>query len=135
MEPVTHYAKSGDASVAYQVIGEGPFDLVYVAGWISNIEMMWEEPGHARFLSRLASFSRLLLIDKRGTGLSERLSSGEAPPLEQRADDVRDRVAVVQQVSDVVADQSQRSPVRAVCAHPTHPPRCPQRNAATHLVQ
>jgi pimeloyl-ACP methyl ester carboxylesterase len=86
---VTHYAKSGDASVAYQVIGEGPFDLVYVAGWISNIEMMWEEPGHARFLSRLASFSRLLLIDKRGTGLSDRVPESELPTLEQRMDDVR----------------------------------------------
>ena len=89
VEPVTHYAKSGDASIAYQVIGEGPFDLVYVAGWISNIEMMWEEPGHARFLSRLASFSRLLLIDKRGTGLSDRVPESELPTLEQRMDDVR----------------------------------------------
>jgi pimeloyl-ACP methyl ester carboxylesterase len=89
MEPVTHYAKSGDASIAYQVIGEGPFDLVYVSGWISNIELMWEEPGHARFLNRLASFSRLLLIDKRGTGLSDRVAESELPTLEQRMDDVR----------------------------------------------
>jgi pimeloyl-ACP methyl ester carboxylesterase len=86
---VTHYAKSGNASIAYQVIGEGPFDLVYVSGWISNIELMWEEPSHARFLNRLASFSRLLLIDKRGTGLSDRVAESELPTLEQRMDDVR----------------------------------------------
>jgi pimeloyl-ACP methyl ester carboxylesterase len=89
VDPVTHYAKSGDASIAYQVIGQGPFDLVYVSGWISNIELMWEEPGHARFLNRLASFSRLLLIDKRGTGLSDRVAESELPTLEQRMDDVR----------------------------------------------
>lgn len=89
MEPVTHYAESGEASIAYQVIGEGPLDLVYVSGWISNIELMWEEPGHARFLNRLASFSRLLLIDKRGTGLSDRVPESELPTLEQRMDDVR----------------------------------------------
>jgi hypothetical protein len=86
MEPVTHYAKSGDASIAYQVIGEGPFDLVYVFGWISNIELMWEEPGHVRFLNRLASFSRLLLIDidKRGTGLSDRVAESELPRTRSR---------------------------------------------------
>jgi pimeloyl-ACP methyl ester carboxylesterase len=89
VDPVTHYAKSGNASIAYQVIGEGPFDLVYVSGWISNIELMWEEPSHARFLNRLASFSRLLLIDKRGTGLSDRVAESELPTLEQRMDDVR----------------------------------------------
>ena len=69
--------------------GIGPFDLVYVSGWISNIELMWEEPSHARFLNRLASFSRLLLIDKRGTGLSDRVAESELPTLEQRMDDVR----------------------------------------------
>jgi pimeloyl-ACP methyl ester carboxylesterase len=89
VERETHHAKSGDVSIAYQVIGEGPFDLVYVSGWISNIELMWEEPGHARFLNRLASFSRLLLIDKRGTGLSDRVAESELPTLEQRMDDVR----------------------------------------------
>jgi pimeloyl-ACP methyl ester carboxylesterase len=89
VEPTTHYAKSGDVSIAYQVIGEGPFDLVYVAGWVSNIELMWEEPGCARFLDRLASFSRLLLIDKRGTGLSDRVAESELPTLEQRMEDVR----------------------------------------------
>jgi class 3 adenylate cyclase len=87
--PETRYAKSGDVNIAYQVVGDGPFDLVYVPGWISNVELMWEEPAHARLLRRLASFSRLILFDKRGTGLSDPVSLDRLPTLEQRMDDVR----------------------------------------------
>ena len=89
MAPETRYARSGDVNIAYQVTGAGPRDLVYVPGWVSNIELMWEEPAMARFLERLASFSRLILFDKRGTGLSDRVSNEELPTLEQRMDDVR----------------------------------------------
>ena len=89
MPPETRYARSGDLNIAYQVTGQGPRDLVYVPGWVSNIEMMWEEPAMAHFLERLASFSRLILFDKRGTGLSDRVSNDELPTLEQRMDDVR----------------------------------------------
>ena len=89
MAPETLYARSGDLNIAYQVTGEGARDLVYVPGWVSNIELMWEEPAMARFLDRLASFSRLILFDKRGTGLSDRVSNNELPTLEQRMDDVR----------------------------------------------
>jgi pimeloyl-ACP methyl ester carboxylesterase len=89
MGPETRYARSGVLSIAYQVTGAGPRDLVYVPGWASNIELMWEEPEMARFLARLASFSRLILFDKRGTGLSDRVSNDELPTLEQRMDDVR----------------------------------------------
>jgi pimeloyl-ACP methyl ester carboxylesterase len=85
--PKTRYAKSGEVNIAYQVIGAGPPDLVYVPGWLSNVEMMWEEPLLARFLRRLASFSRLIVFDKRGTGLSDRVA--ELPTLELRMDDVR----------------------------------------------
>ena len=85
----THYAKSGDVNVAYQVVGEGPLDLVFVLGWVSHIEYLWQEPGVAAFLRRLASFSRLILFDKRGTGLSDRVPNSELPTLEQRMDDVR----------------------------------------------
>lgn len=85
----TRYARSGDLSIAYQVVGGGPFDLVYVPGWVSNIELMWEEPGLARFLERLASFSRLILFDKRGTGLSDPVPTDGLPTLEERMDDVR----------------------------------------------
>jgi pimeloyl-ACP methyl ester carboxylesterase len=89
MTPETRYARSGDVNIAYQVVGEGPRDLVYVPGWVSNVELMWEEPAMAHFLERLASFSRLILFDKRGTGLSDRVSNDELPTLEQRIDDVR----------------------------------------------
>jgi pimeloyl-ACP methyl ester carboxylesterase len=85
----TRYARSGDLNIAYQVVGEGPLDLVYVPGWVSNVELMWEEPAMARFLGRLASFSRLILFDKRGTGLSDRVSNDRLPTLEERMDDVR----------------------------------------------
>lgn len=87
--PVTRYAKSGEVNIAYQVTGAGPLDLIYVPGWVSNVEYTWEEPSYARFLRRLASFSRLILFDKRGTGLSDRVPTNELPTLEQRMDDLR----------------------------------------------
>jgi pimeloyl-ACP methyl ester carboxylesterase/DNA-binding CsgD family transcriptional regulator len=83
----THYARSGDVSIAYQVVGDGPLDLVFVMGWVSHLDWFWEEPRFARFLRRLASFSRLILFDKRGTGLSDRTIG--LPTLEERMDDVR----------------------------------------------
>ncbi|MFB9266055.1 adenylate/guanylate cyclase domain-containing protein [Bradyrhizobium erythrophlei] len=83
----THYAKSGDVHIAYQVTGSGPFDLIYVPGFISNLELSWENPILARFFTRLASFSRLIRFDKRDTGLSDRVT--DSPNLEQRMDDVR----------------------------------------------
>jgi len=85
--PKTRYAKSGGVNIAYHVIGTGPPDLVYVPGWLSNVEIMWEHPPLERFLRRLGSFSRLIVFDKRGTGLSDRVA--ELPTLEQRMDDVR----------------------------------------------
>jgi pimeloyl-ACP methyl ester carboxylesterase/plasmid stabilization system protein ParE len=87
MQPETKYAKSGEVSIAYQVIGNGPLDLVYVPGWVSHLEYAWEEPSLAHFYQRLASFSRLILFDKRGTGLSDRVP--QFPTMEQRMDDVR----------------------------------------------
>jgi len=87
--PETKYAKSGDCHIAYQAIGTGPLDLVFMYGGISHIEHMWEEPRVARFLDRLASFSRLILLDKRGTGLSDQVPLDRLPTLEERMDDVR----------------------------------------------
>ena len=87
MLPQTRYAKSGDVNIAYQVLGQGPPDLVLIPGWVSNIEIFWEEPAVVRFFTRLASFSRLILFDKRGTGLSDRVA--EMPTPETRMDDVR----------------------------------------------
>ena len=85
--PETHYARSGDVNIAYQVVGSGPRDLVFIMGWVSHLDYFWAEPSFARFLHRLATFSRLILIDKRGTGLSDRVTA--LPTLEQRMDDVR----------------------------------------------
>ena len=87
--PETRYARSGDVSIAYQVVGDGPLDLIFVSGWVSHLDAFWGEPSFARFLRRLASFSRLILFDKRGTGLSDRVPVAELPTLEERIDDVR----------------------------------------------
>ncbi len=87
--PTTQYAKSGGLNIAYQVFGDGESDLVYVPGWVSNIELMWDEPVLASILRRLASFARVIIFDKRGTGMSDRVPEGELPPLELRMDDVR----------------------------------------------
>jgi serine/threonine protein kinase/class 3 adenylate cyclase len=89
MIPEIHYTRSGEVNLAYQVIGEGLLDLVFVMGWVSHLEWFWREPSFARFLNRLASFSRVILFDKRGTGLSDRVPLNELPTLEQRMDDVR----------------------------------------------
>jgi pimeloyl-ACP methyl ester carboxylesterase len=89
MTPETKYAKSGDVHIAYQVIGDGPVDLVFVPGWITHVELSWDDPSEAAFRRRLASFSRLIVFDKRGTGLSDRVPATEVPILEERMDDVR----------------------------------------------
>ena len=85
--PKTSYAKSGDVNVAYQVLGEGPIDLVYVWGWLSHLDFQWMDPTVTSFLRRLAGFSRLIMFDKRGTGLSDPV--GSAPTYEERMDDIR----------------------------------------------
>jgi pimeloyl-ACP methyl ester carboxylesterase len=87
VQPETRYAKSGDVHIAYQVTGSGPLDMIFVPGFVSHIEYFWQEPHSARFFNRLASFSRLILFDKRGTGLSDRECG--IPTLEERMDDVR----------------------------------------------
>ena len=85
--PETQYTQSGDVSIAYQVLGDSPLDLVVAPGFVSHLEQAWEDPSYSRFLQRLASFSRLILFDKRGTGLSDRITG--IPTLEQRMDDIR----------------------------------------------
>ena len=89
--PQTRYVRAPDGvTLAYQVVGDGPRDVVYVPGWISNLDAALTEPALARFLERLASFSRLILFDKRGTGLSDRVPDHALPTLETRMDDPRD---------------------------------------------
>lgn len=87
-KPETRYVQNGDVNIAYQVIGQGDLDIVFVMGWVSHLEYFWEEPHFAAFLNRLASFSRLILFDKRGTGLSDRVPLAGLPTLEQRMEDV-----------------------------------------------
>jgi class 3 adenylate cyclase len=87
MEAETRYARSGDVSIAYQVTGDGPFDVVYVPPFVSHVELAWEVPGIAAVNRRLSSFCRLIRFDKRGTGMSDRVSG--VPTLETRMDDVR----------------------------------------------
>lgn len=109
--PETRYARVGEISIAYQVVGEGPLDLVHIPSWITNVEENWNEPGYARFLRRLASFSRLILFDKRGTGLSDRVA--EVPTLEQRIEDVQ---AVMQAVGSDQAALFGSTEGGAICA-------------------
>jgi len=87
VEAETRYARSGDVSIAYQVTGDGPFDVVFVPGFLSHVELAWDVPGMAAYNRRLASFCRLIRFDKRGTGMSDRVSG--VPTLETRMDDVR----------------------------------------------
>lgn len=86
MKPTTRYAKSGTINIAYQVVGEGPVDLVYVPGWVSNIDMMWVDSKIADFLIHLTHFSRVIVFDKRGTGLSDRVNP--LCSLQERMDDI-----------------------------------------------
>jgi pimeloyl-ACP methyl ester carboxylesterase/class 3 adenylate cyclase len=122
VEPAIRFAKSDEVSIAYQVVGSGPLDLVWVPGWTSNLELMWEEPSYARLLLRLASFSRLILLDKRGTGLSDRVPTTELPTLEQRMDDVRAVMDHVGSERAALFGTSEGGPLCALFAA-THPER------------
>ncbi len=118
--PETRYARSGDVNIAYQVVGDGPRDLVLVPGWVSNLDVFWEEPSMERFLQRLASFSRLILFDKRGTGLSDRVS--DMPHLETRMDDVRAVMDAVRSTRAALLGYSEGGPMCALFAA-TYPER------------
>ena len=120
--PQTHYVRSGDVNIAYQVIGEGPVDVVFVMGWVSHLEYFWTEPSFARFLHRLATFSRVILFDKRGTGLSDRVPIAELPTLEARMDDVRAVMEAAGSQRAVICGISEGGPMSALFAA-THPHR------------
>jgi class 3 adenylate cyclase len=120
--PVTRYAKSGDFHIAYQVLGNGPVDLIWVPGWISHLDLQWEEPSLARLLRRLASFSRLIVFDKRGIGLSDRVSADRMPTMEERMDDVRAILDDVGSERTAVLGQGYGAPIATLFAA-TYPDR------------
>ena len=120
MIPETRYASSDGVSIAYQTLGEGPIDLVVVPGWVSNLDAFWEEPAVEAFYRRLASFSRLILFDKRGTGLSDRVA--ELPSLEVRMDDVRAVLDAVGSQRAALLGYSEGGPMCALFAA-TYPER------------
>ncbi|WP_050932012.1 adenylate/guanylate cyclase domain-containing protein [Aestuariivita boseongensis] len=120
MRPETRYALSGELSIAYQVFGDGEQDLVFVPGWISNIDLFWDEPIVARFLSELSSFCRVILFDKRGTGLSDR--GYGAATLEERMDDVRAVMDAVGSESATIFGYSEGGPMSVLFAA-TYPER------------
>lgn len=101
----TRYAQSGDVSIAYAAVGDGPVDLVFAPGSASHVELMWQHPLFSAFLDRMASFSRVIVFDKRGTGLSDRVK--KVATLEERTDDIR---AVID------AAGSERAPYEAIHA-------------------
>jgi pimeloyl-ACP methyl ester carboxylesterase len=118
--PETRFTQQGKITLAYQVLGNGPIDLLLVPGFVSHLEYGWEEPSYARFLMRLASFSRLILFDKRGTGLSDRIAG--VPTLEQRMDDIRTVMDAVSSPRAVLLGVSEGGSMSALFAA-TYPER------------
>ena len=120
--PETRYVQNGDVNIAYQVIGEGDLDIVFVMGWISHLEYFWKHHLFASFLERLSSFSRLILFDKRGTGLSDRVPINELPTLEQRMEDVHAVMDAVGSKRAVLIGISEGGPMCSLFAA-TYPER------------
>jgi pimeloyl-ACP methyl ester carboxylesterase len=114
--PETKYTSSGDVNIAYQVIGDGPVDLVFVMGWVSHVEYFWNEPSFARFLRELAGFSRLIVFDKRGTGLSDRVPVTGLPTLEQRMDDLRAVMDAAHSMKAILFGVSEGGPLSTIFA-------------------
>jgi pimeloyl-ACP methyl ester carboxylesterase len=120
--PEVRYARSGDVEVAYQVLGSGSIDLVLVMGWLTNLEVHWDELNYRRFMQRLAAFTRLILFDKRGMGLSDRTTTGT---LEERMDDVRAVMDAVGSERAAAAGRQRRRPVvHALRRQPSRADRC-----------
>ena len=122
MQPETRYARAGEAYVGYQVIGDGPLDVVFIPAWNSNVDVMWEEPSLARFLRRLASFARVICFDKRGTGISDPVPLAALPTLEQWADDVLAVMDAVGSQRAAVVGHAEGGPMAMLFAA-SHPER------------
>jgi len=122
ISPRTQYVQSGDVNIAYQVVGDGPVDIVFVMGWVSHLEYFWKHHSFASFLERLSSFSRLILFDKRGTGLSDRVPLDKLPTLEQRMEDVHAVMDAVGSERAVLVGVSEGGPMCSLFAA-TYPER------------
>jgi pimeloyl-ACP methyl ester carboxylesterase/DNA-binding CsgD family transcriptional regulator len=120
--PQTHYARSGDVRIAYQVMGEGPVDLVLVPGFITNLDVQWEDAGFVHLMTRLAAFGRLIMFDKRGTGLSDRVPPDALPDLQTRMDDVRAVMDACRSRRAVLIGASEGGPMSVLFAA-TYPER------------
>ena len=120
--PETKYVQNGDVNIAYQVVGTGKIDIVFVMGWISHLEYFWRHHLFASFLERLASFSRLILFDKRGTGLSDRVPLSELPTLEQRMEDAHAVMDAVESERAILIGVSEGGPMCSLFAA-TYPER------------
>lgn len=116
------YTRSGDVNIAWQSIGDGPIDLVFVMGWVSHLEWFWREPSFAAFLKRLTRFARVILFDKRGTGLSDKVPHNELPTLEQRMHDVRAVMEAAGSEKAVLCGVSEGGPMCSLFAatYPQH---------------
>lgn len=119
--PATHYAKSGDVCVAYQTFGTGPIDLVFVPGWISHLDIWWDSPVTAGWLQRFGRFARVIMFDKRGTGLSDRDCG--LPTMDQRMDDIRAVMDAAGSKRAAVLGVSEGGALAALFAA-AHPDRC-----------
>jgi len=122
VRPETNYVQNGDVNIAYQVVGDGPIDIVFVMGWVSHLEYFWKHHLFASFLERLSAFSRLILFDKRGTGLSDRVPNDRLPTLEQRMEDVHAVMDAVGSERAVLVGVSEGGPMCALFAA-TYPDR------------
>lgn len=118
--PRVRYARSGAVNIAYQVVGAGPLDIVFVMGWVSHLESFWSEPHFARFLHRLSTRARLILFDKRGTGLSDPVPVSQLPSLDERLDDVRAVMDAAGSERAVLLGVSEGGPLCSLFAA-THP--------------
>ena len=120
--PTTRYVLSGDVRIAYQASGNGPLDLIFVPGFISNLDAQWDDPGFRRLITRLGAFSRLIMFDKRGTGLSDRVDNRQLPSLETRMEDVRAVMDAVGSTRAAILGTSEGGPM-AILFAATYPER------------
>lgn len=122
MQPPTRYARTEEGSIAFQAFGDGPLDLVFITNWVTNVEVMWEEPSLARFFERLAGFARVLVFDKRGTGVSDPVPIAALPTLELWMDDARVVMDAVGMERAAVIGDTEGGPMALLFAA-THPER------------